>query len=70
MKCLDLGHNDIGDEGAGHISKCIDKIKMLRLYGCGITEKGVAALSTNISLLSQQVGILVIVLLDFLNLRL
>jgi len=54
MKCLDIGHYDIGDDGARHISDCIDKIEMLRLYECGITDKGVATLSENLSQLSGQ----------------
>ena len=39
MKALGLSFNDIGDDGADSLMKCLAKIKDLLVRNCGISAK-------------------------------
>ena len=39
MKALGLSFNDIGDDGADSLMKCLAKIKDLLVRNCGISVK-------------------------------
>ncbi|CAK8688610.1 unnamed protein product [Clavelina lepadiformis] len=55
MKKLHLDHNNLGDDGASHISTCLSKIKELRIGRCKIRASGIKSISDAISKLPEPI---------------
>ncbi|CAK8688529.1 unnamed protein product [Clavelina lepadiformis] len=53
MKKLDLFGNNLGDDGASHISTCLSKIEELDIGLCDISASGIKCISDAISKLPQ-----------------
>ncbi|CAK8688615.1 unnamed protein product [Clavelina lepadiformis] len=53
MKNLDLSGNDLGDDGASHISPCLSKIEELYIGRCKIRASGIKSISDAISKLPE-----------------
>ncbi|CAK8688535.1 unnamed protein product [Clavelina lepadiformis] len=53
MKKLDLYDNDLGDDGASHISTCLSKIEELHIGWCKISASGIKSISDAISKLPE-----------------
>ncbi|XP_076812212.1 uncharacterized protein LOC143459118 [Clavelina lepadiformis] len=53
MKKLDLRVNNLGDDGASHISTCLSKIEELDIGRCNISESGIKSISDAISKLPE-----------------
>ncbi|XP_076814454.1 NACHT, LRR and PYD domains-containing protein 5-like isoform X2 [Clavelina lepadiformis] len=53
MKKLDLHNNDLGDDGASHISTCLSKIEELDIGYCKISASGIKSISDAISKLPE-----------------
>ncbi|CAK8688547.1 unnamed protein product [Clavelina lepadiformis] len=53
MKKLDLHDNDLGDDGASHISTCLSKIEELDISWCKISASGIKSISDAISKLPE-----------------
>ncbi|CAK8688539.1 unnamed protein product [Clavelina lepadiformis] len=55
MKKLNLHDNDLGDDGASHISTCLSKIEKLNIGRCEISASGIKSISDAISKLPEPV---------------
>ncbi|CAK8688614.1 unnamed protein product [Clavelina lepadiformis] len=55
MKKLNLSFNNLGDDGASHISTCLSKIKELRIGRCKIRASGIKSISNAISKLPEPI---------------
>ncbi|CAK8688548.1 unnamed protein product [Clavelina lepadiformis] len=53
MKKLDLYSNNLGDDGASHISTCLSKIEELDISWCKIRASGIKSISDVISKLPE-----------------
>ena len=56
MKKLDLSGNNLGDDGASHISTCLSKIEELDIGECKISASGIKSISDAISKLPEPVS--------------
>jgi len=55
MDFLELGLNNINDEGALAISECLEKVKNLSLRKCGLTIKGIKAINKKLEVAKVSV---------------
>ncbi|XP_076812209.1 NACHT, LRR and PYD domains-containing protein 5-like [Clavelina lepadiformis] len=55
MKKLDLRDNNLGDDGASHISTCLSKIEELDIGKCKIRASGIKSISDAISKLPEPI---------------
>ncbi|CAK8688542.1 unnamed protein product [Clavelina lepadiformis] len=55
MKKLDLYGNNLGDDGASHISTCLSKIEELHIGECDISASGIKCISDAISKLPEPI---------------
>ncbi|CAK8688537.1 unnamed protein product [Clavelina lepadiformis] len=53
MKKLNLSSNNLGDDGASHISTCLSKIEKLHIGWCEISASGIESISDAISKLPE-----------------
>ncbi|XP_076814446.1 uncharacterized protein LOC143460723 [Clavelina lepadiformis] len=60
MKKLYLWGNDLGDDGASHISTCLSKIEELNIGRCNISATGIKSISDAISKLPEPMKQLVL----------
>ncbi|CAK8689295.1 unnamed protein product [Clavelina lepadiformis] len=67
MKNLDLGFNQIGDEGMEAMSTCLNNIELLNVAHCGMTTIGVQSLCTAVDQLSNHSIKLVLDMNDICN---
>ena len=57
MRELNLGWNEIDDEGAMCLATCVHKIETLNVRGCDIKARGIEVLAQGIREMNHQVNV-------------